>query len=301
MRLKFYSTLLLATCCYLGAGAVTKDTLPPTVAKDARLKLVSKQFDFTEGPAADKKGNIYFTDQPNNKIWKYDTKGKLSVFLKEAGRANGMYFDGKGNLVACADEQYELWSISPSGKIKVLVNNFGGHKFNGPNDVWVAPGGGMYFTDPYYQRDYWLRRKPDMKEENVYYLAPGAKEAVVAAADIKKPNGIIGTPDGKLVYIADIGDGKVYRYNVQADGRLTGQYLMAEKTTDGIALDEQGNLYLCGNGVTVVNKNGQQIGQIHVPAEWTANACFGGKDNNILFITAGKGIYTIRMNVKGAE
>ncbi len=212
-----------------------------------------------------------------------------------------MYFDAKGNLIACADEKDELWSISPKGKIKVLVNNFGGHRFNGPNDIWVAPGGGMYFTDPYYQRDYWERKQPDLKEENVYYLAPGAKEAVVVISDIKKPNGIIGTPDGKLVYVADIGAGKVFRYQVNKDGSLTDPFLMANKTTDGIALDQQGNIYLCGNGVTVVNKNGEQIGHIPVPEGWTANACFGGKDHNILFITAGKAIYRIRMNVKGAE
>lgn len=300
MRFKIYSTLLLSMG-YLHAGAMTSDTIPATVAQHAQLELISKEFAFTEGPAADKKGNIYFTDQPNNKIWKYNTNGQLSVFLEKAGRSNGMYFDAKGNLIACADEKDELWSISPKGKIKVLVNNFGGHRFNGPNDIWVAPGGGMYFTDPYYQRDYWERKQPDLKEENVYYLAPGAKEAVVVISDIKKPNGIIGTPDGKLVYVADIGAGKVFRYQVNKDGSLTDPFLMANKTTDGIALDQQGNIYLCGNGVTVVNKNGEQIGHIPVPEGWTANACFGGKDHNILFITAGKAVYRIRMNVKGAE
>lgn len=300
MRFKFYSTLLFSMG-YLYAGAMTSDTIPATVAQNAQLELISKEFAFTEGPAADKKGNIYFTDQPNNKIWKYNTSGQLSVFLDKAGRSNGMYFDAKGNLIACADEKDELWSISPKGKVKVLVNNFGGHRFNGPNDIWVAPGGGMYFTDPYYQRDYWERKQPDLKEENVYYLAPGAKEAVVVISAIKKPNGIIGTPDGKLVYVADIGAGKVFRYQVNRDGSLTDPFLMANKTTDGIALDQQGNIYLCGNGVTVVNKNGEQIGHIPVPEGWTANACFGGKDRNILFITAGKAVYRILMNVKGAE
>jgi len=286
---------------YLQAGAMTSDTIPATVAQNAQLQLISKEFAFTEGPAADKKGNVYFTDQPNNKIWKYNTNGQLSVFMDKAGRSNGMYFDAKGNLIACADEKDELWSISPKGKVKVLVNNFGGHRLNGPNDIWVAPGGGMYFTDPYYQRDYWERKQPDLKEENVYYLAPGAKEAVVAITDIKKPNGIIGTPDGKLVYVADIGAGKVFRYQVGQDGSLTNPFLMANKTTDGIALDQEGNIYLCGSGVTVVNKNGEQIGHIPVPEGWTANACFGGKDHNILFITAGKAFYSIQMNVKGAK
>ncbi|HEY9258141.1 SMP-30/gluconolactonase/LRE family protein [Chitinophaga sp.] len=298
MRLRFYSTLLL----FMGSiPAMAQDSLPPTVADNARAELLSKQFAFTEGPVADKKGNVYFTDQPNDKIWKYDTKGQLSVFLEKSGRANGLYLDAKGNIIACADEKDELWSISPKGKIKILVNNFGGHRLNGPNDVWVAPNGGIYFTDPYYQRDYWDRKQPDIKEESVYYLAPGAKMPVIAAEDIVKPNGIIGTRDGKQVYVADINGGKVYRYDVNKDGTLSGQHLMASKTTDGLALDSEGNLYLCGNGITVVNKEGQQTGHIPIPEGWTANACFGGKDNNILFITAGKGLYMLKMKVKGGE
>ncbi|MBS0029923.1 SMP-30/gluconolactonase/LRE family protein [Chitinophaga sp. 22321] len=301
MKCSFYSTLLLGLCYCMNVRAAHPDSIPATVADNATLELVSKQFAFTEGPVADKKGNIFFTDQPNNKIWKYDTRGQLSVFLDKAGRSNGLYVDRKGNIIACADEKDELWSISPKGKIKILVNNFGGHQLNGPNDVWVAPGGGIYFTDPYYQRDYWERKQPDIKEERVYYLAPGAKEPIIAAEDFVKPNGIIGTPDGKQVYVADINGGKVYRYSVNSDGTLSRQQLMASKTTDGLALDDKGNLYLCGNGITVVSKEGEQTGFIPVPESWTANACFGGKNNDILFITAGKSIYTLKMKVKGGE
>src|ERR1700710_1995186 len=94
--------------------------------KSAELKLISDQFIFTEGPAVDKSGNIFFTDQPNNKIWKYDTNGKLSVFLDSAGRSNGMYFNNEGNLVTCADEKDQLWSVSPQGKATVLLSSFNG-------------------------------------------------------------------------------------------------------------------------------------------------------------------------------
>jgi gluconolactonase len=280
---------------------MAQTSLPKTVAAGAQPVLVSSQFAFTEGPAADKKGNIYFTDQPNNAIWKYDTKGKLSLFLDKAGRANGLYFDRKGNIIACADEKDELWLISPKKKVTILVNNFGNKRLNGPNDVWVAPDGGIYFTDPYYQRDYWERKQPDIKEQRVYYLAPGAREPVIAAEDFKKPNGIIGTKDGKTVYVADIDGGKIYRYAIGENGKLVNQEAVTNFTTDGMALDEEGNLYLCGNGIRVINKNGEQIGHIPIPESWTANACFGGKDGKLLFVTAGKSIYTVKMNVKGAE
>ncbi|MDQ0106259.1 gluconolactonase [Chitinophaga terrae (ex Kim and Jung 2007)] len=298
MRLKFCSTLVISFCSW---QLMAQTSLPKTVAAGAQPVLVSSQFAFTEGPAADKKGNIYFTDQPNNAIWKYDTKGKLSLFLDKAGRANGLYFDRKGNLIACADEKDELWLISPKKKVTVLVNNFGNRRLNGPNDVWVAPDGGIFFTDPYYQREYWDRKQPDIKEQRVYYLAPGAKEPVIAAEDFKKPNGIIGTKDGKTVYVADIDGGKIYRYAVGEGGKLVNQEAVTNFTTDGMALDEDGNLYLCGNGIRVINKNGEQIGHIPIPESWTANACFGGKDGKLLFVTAGKSIYTVKMNVKGAE
>src|ERR1700709_2644348 len=116
--------------------------------------LISKQFSFTEGASVDKKGNVFFTDQPNNKIWEYSTDGKLSVFLDSAGRSNGMYFDKKGNLVTCADEEDQLWAIGPDKKITVLMRDFGGRRLNGPNDLWIDARGGIYFTDPYYQRSY---------------------------------------------------------------------------------------------------------------------------------------------------
>ena len=129
------------------------------IADGAKLQLISDQFSFTEGPAVDKDGNVYFTDQPNNRIWEYSTDGKLSVFLENAGRSNGMYFDKDGNLITCADEHNQMWSIAPDGKVTVLLTEFEGVHFNGPNDLWIDKKGGIYFTDPYYQRDYWTRQK----------------------------------------------------------------------------------------------------------------------------------------------
>jgi len=107
----------------------------------ASLVTVSKQFSFTEGPAVDKNGNVFFTDQPNDKIWKYDTEGNLSVFMDKAGRSNGMSFDKKGRLISCADEKNQLWTISPNGTVEVLLTNFNGHLFNGPNDLWIDKTG----------------------------------------------------------------------------------------------------------------------------------------------------------------
>ncbi|MEO6849455.1 MAG: SMP-30/gluconolactonase/LRE family protein [Mucilaginibacter sp.] len=270
-------------------------------AKDAKAQLISKQFSFTEGASVDKKGNVFFTDQPNNKIWEYSVDGKLSVFLDSAGRSNGMYFDSTGNLVTCADEHNQLWSISPKGKVKILIHDLNGHLLNGPNDLWIAPSGGMYISDPYYQRDYWIRKKPDLEGQNVYYIAKGSSTLVTVASDLKQPNGIVGTPDGKYLYIADIASNKTYKYALAADGSLTDKKLFVEQGSDGMTLDAAGNVYLTGRGVTIYSPAGIKIAHIDINEPWTANLCFGGKNKDDLFITASKAIYILHMNVKGVE
>ncbi len=272
------------------------------IAQGATPVLVSGQFSFTEGPATDKEGNVFFTDQPNDKIWKYDTNGMSSLFMEKSGRSNGLYFDRKGNIIACADEHNQLWKISKDKKVKVLVRDYDGQTFNGPNDVWVQPvNGGIYFTDPYYKRDYWEKNHPPMRKQNVYYLPKNKKKPVSVETEIEKPNGIIGTRDGRFLYIADIGAGKIFKYSINRDGRLSNKQLFVNHQTDGMTIDNQGNIYLAGKGVAVYNSQGQLIEQIPIPESWTANVCFGGKKKNLLFITASKSIYILQMSVTGVQ
>ncbi|NJB70497.1 gluconolactonase [Saonia flava] len=271
------------------------------IAEGAELTLVASDYKFTEGPAVDKEGNVFFTDQPNNRILKWSLDGNISVYMENAGRANGLYFDHKGNLLACADEKNELWQINSDKSITVLVDDFEGKKLNGPNDLWVDPKGGIYFTDPYYQRDYWSRTKPELEKQQVYYLAPGKSELIVVVNDLVQPNGIIGSKDGKTLYVADIGDKKTYSYTINEEGILSNKTLFTEMGSDGITLDNQGNLYLTGKGVTVFNKSGVQIAHIPIDQGWTANVTFGGKNQKTLFITALNSLYTLEMNVKGVR
>lgn len=269
-------------------------------AENAELIQISDDFSFTEGPAADADGNVYFTDQPNNKIWKYSVDGNLTLFMDNAGRSNGMYFDQLGNLLTCADEKGELWSISPDKDVTVLVKDFEGKRLNGPNDLWIDSDGGVYFTDPYYQRDYWERTEKEIEEERVYYLSPDRQSVVIVADDLVKPNGLIGTPDGKTLYVADSGGRKTYSYTVNPDGSLSGKTLFTEMGSDGLTLDNHGNVYLTGRGVTVFDNSGTQIDHIPVPQGWTANVTFGGPDKQMLFITAGTSVYKLNMKVKGS-
>jgi gluconolactonase len=269
------------------------------VADGATPRLISKQFSFTEGPTVDKNGNIYFTDQPNDKIWKYDTDGKLSVFMDKAGRSNGMYFDKKGNLVSCADERNELWSIDPEKNVTVLLSGYNGQLFNGPNDLWIHPKGGIYFTDPLYKRPYWTGKGDRIPVEKVYYLPATAKQPIAVDSTIKKPNGIIGSADGKTLYVADIGASRIYKYNIRKDGMLDNREVFADMGADGMTTDKKGNIYLAGNGVTVYNKKGEKIEHIAIPEKWSANVCIGGKNRDELFITASQGVYLVPLKVKG--
>lgn len=296
MKYQKLSFAFIGIC--LTVSSVSAQQLYDTTVKP---KLISKQFTFTEGSSVDKQGNVFFTDQPNNKIWEYSVDGKLSVFMEDALHSNGTYFDAKGNLVTCAETKDQLIAISPKGKVKVLANDFDGHRLNGPNDVWVAPNGGIYFTDPYYQRDFWDRKKPDIEGQNVYFLAKGSRKPVIVVSDMKKPNGIVGTPDGKNLYIADIEANKTYKYTIAPDGSLIDKKLFVEQGSDGMTLDKRGNVYLTGNGVIVYNPQGVKIAHIKVDEPWTANLCFCGKNKDDLFITASKAIYILHMNVKGVE
>ncbi len=275
---------------------------PATVlAPGATLQKLAGGFEFTEGPTSDKDGNVFFTDQPNNRILKWSVDGKLTTFLQPAGRANGMYFDARGNLLACADEKTELWSIAMDGTHTVLAREYNGKPLNGPNDVWARPDGGLYFTDPFYKRSWWIYDARPQDSEQVYFLSADRKTLARVTTDLVKPNGIIGTPDGKTLFVADIAANKTYVFDVQPDGSLTNKRLRSELGSDGMTLDADGNLYLTGKGVSVFDPAGKKIGQIDVPEPWTANVSFGGRNHRTLFITASKGLYAIDMRVRGAN
>ncbi|MEA3224874.1 MAG: SMP-30/gluconolactonase/LRE family protein, partial [Planctomycetota bacterium] len=270
-------------------------------APGARVEKLSGGFKFTEGPAVDARGNVYFTDQPNNRIHKWSLDGKLSVFHESPGRANGLYFDKKGNLLACADLNNELWSIDTKGKVTVLVKNYRGKKLNGPNDLWMDTKSGIYFTDPFYKRLYWDRGPMEQDGKHVYYLKPGYEELIRVTNDLVTPNGIIGTPDGKRLYVADLGDKKTYVYDINSDATLSNKTLFCSMGSDGMTIDNEGNVYLTGRGVTVFDPAGWKIEHIPVDAGWTANVCFGGADRRTLFITAQKSLFALRMRVKGVQ
>lgn len=291
----FFAFLLIVNCS--SKKSIISNDL---VQENAEIELVSSQFSFTEGPAADAFGNVYFTDQPNDKIYVWNWKtNQIEEFLDKTGRANGTFFDQKGNLLTCSDENGEIWKINEDGVAEVLTTSFEGKRLNGPNDLWVDENNGIYFTDPLYVRDYWKNFKQEIPEKNLYYRNSDGK--IIKLDTFTQPNGIVGSQKLKKLYVSDIDANKTYVYDIQGDGKLTNKKLFCNLGSDGMTLDNLGNLYLTGKGVTVFNKNGEQIHHISVPENWTANVTFGGENFSTLFVTAYKSVYTLKMNVSGIK
>lgn len=270
------------------------------IAKNAVVEMAATGFSFTEGPAVAKDGRVYFTDQPNDKIHIWDEHSGISLYLEGTGRSNGMYFNNQEQLVTCADEKNQLGYFDENKKLVPIHENYNGKHLNAPNDLWITPNGGIYFSDPYYHRSWWdTNHKKAQDTQGVYYLNP-SKEIIRVIDDFKKPNGLIGTPDGKILYVADIKANKTWKYHIQPDGTLSNKTFFAPHGSDGMTIDNKSNVYLTSGKVWVYNPNGELIKEIEVP-EKPANICFGGKKRNILFITARKSVYTLKMKVKGVD
>ncbi len=292
----------LVSVALLVCVASAKSVDAQTVAADgAKVHLISDGFKFTEGPAVDAKGSVYFTDQPNDRILRYSKSEGLETWLKPAGRSNGLFFDGE-DIVACADGKNELWLIRPDKTHKVLLTGFEGRLFNGPNDIWVAGDGSYYFTDPFYRRKYWKRKfsEPELPKR-VYRFVPETGKVTVVADGFKQPNGIVGDASRGVLFVADIGDNKTYQFEIGASGELINRALFCEQGSDGMTMDEDGNLYLTGKGVMVYRKNGELREKIAVPEGWTANVCIGGEDRDVLFITASDSLYTLKLKTRGLK
>ncbi len=291
MDRKWYvSMVLLFVVAAAGCGSEQLSVVAP----GAEVEKLAGGFRFTEGPAADAEGNIFFTDIPNNRIHKWSLDGKLSTFRANSGGSNGLYFAKKGNLLACEGGGRRLVSIDPKGKVTVLADKYENKRFNSLNDLWIDPKGGIYFTDPRYGR----RDNLEQDGEHVYYLSPDRKSVIRVIDDMVRPNGIIGTRNGKKLYVTDHGGKKTFVYKINKDGTLSNKKFFAPEGSDGMTIDNEGNVYLTTSAVLVYNKKGEKIETIEVP-ERPANVCFGGKDKRTLFITARTSFYSVRMRVKG--
>lgn len=288
-----YFFLLSLTFLY-SCTSTKVDSIDDIIKENAKVEQVATGFKFTEGPVNDAKGNIYFTDIPNNHIHKWDISEKrLSLFLKDSGGANGLWINDEGKILACQGTNRKIVMIDPNTKSSlVLASMYKGKPFNKPNDLWRDNKGGIYFSDPNY------RKEPLSQDgEHVYYRSAMGKITRVIN-DFERPNGVIGTKDGKLLYVTDRNGGKTFVYTINLDGSLSNKKKIADVGSDGMTLDEYGNLYVTTKVIEVYSPLGLKIAEIKVP-EAPSNICFGGKEGKTLFITARKSLYSLETNIKG--
>jgi gluconolactonase len=303
------------------------------VAPGAMLKTVQSGFDGTEGPATDADGNVWFTEVFGQKIDKWTWKdGKVILYRENTGKANGMMFDARGNLVICEMGNGRVTRDDLKGNVTVIADTLNGKKMRMPNDLWIDPKGGIYISHMYMNlptgvdtpggaqpgsgapgegmpagapggesaRGGMPEPPSEMLGElGVVYISPDGKNVTRLTTDLTGPNGIIGTPDGKTLYVGD--RGKVWSYKINSDGTLSDKRLFIEKATDGMAMDEKSNVYLTsGQNVLVYSPAAELIEEIAVP-KGCSNVEFGGKDRKTLFITYMGYIYTLEMAVKGCQ
>lgn len=276
------------------AGSMSNDLIAP----GASVVKLADGFVFTEGPAVDATGNVYFSDVRTSKTYKWSVDGKLTTFREPSGEGNGTYFDRAGNLLVAESGDRRITRVSMNGGVTVLADSYAGKKLNSPNDLWVDPKGGVYFSDPRF-RD---QTGVEQDGNHVYYIPSDGTPVLRVVDDLEAPNGVLGTADGRRLYVADhgpfTGSEKTYAYDIRPDGSLENRRIAAPEGSDGMTLDEHGNLYLTSAGIEVFSPGGEKLASIAVPEQPT-NVVFAGADRKTLFITARTGIYSLRMAVRG--
>lgn len=288
---------------------------------------------FLEGPAADARGNVFFTDIFNNRIMRFDTRtGETSVWRADSGRANGLLFDAQGRLLACEGNEFGppgrrrmTRTNMADGSVDVLTDRFEGAQYNAPNDVAACTNGQIFFTDPCYGD----RRTMQMSHESVYRIdLDGAVTKAITQPAIQRPNGIALSPDEQTLYVVDScsvvgGNRKIWAFDLSSAGVPSGQRLVFDfapgRGGDGMAVDQQGNLYIAAGlhqprgphetaevpaGIYVITSPGKSgggklAGCIPIPEDVLTNVTFGGDDLKTLYITAGRTLYSIRTAIPG--
>jgi gluconolactonase len=294
------------------AGSVLADDLVPT---DAKVEKVAGGCRFSEGPAADALGNVFFTDSPNNRVMVLRPNGQLEVFDKSSRDANGMRFDAQGRLIACCGEggARAVVRYEKDGKKTILADRYNDKRLTAPNDLCIDRHGRVWFTDPCYGG----KPKDGQEKFAVYRIEakdgqPIPNQVVRVIDDVEMPNGIAISPDEKTLYVADnvprrTGPHTLVAYDIAADGTCKRRAVLHDfkdrRGIDGMVVDTQGNVWATAEsgdrtGVYVISPEGKVLGFIRTP-ETATNCTFGDKDLKTLYITAGTSLYRVRVNAVG--
>lgn len=282
-----------------------------------RLERVFSKGTFTEGPAADNKGNVFFSDCPENRIYVFsESDGTTKIWSSDSGHANGMNFDHQGRLVTCCDgKKYSSSGKSGShavkryeanGEVVELASSYQGKKLNGPNDLCFDEEGNIYFTDPRYGF------AEDIEQDCMAVYRIGVDlEVTRVISDLEYPNGILISKDNQTLYVVDHNPKKGGKRTLEAYSLRRGDWVWNRTLldfgnghgADGMVLDVRGNIFVTAGegpkaGVYVIGPEGNRIGFIPT-GETPGNCTFGGEDLSTLYIAASSSLYRIKLNTNG--
>lgn len=254
-------------------------------------ELVAEGYKFTEGPAVDAEGNVFFTDVPDDKIYKINTKGNVSVFLSNTQRTNGLMFGPDGRLYGCRNGMREITAFDSKANATTIADEVPS------NDIVVNSQGGIYFTDP--------------ANSKVWYIDPQGKKQLVDTG-IERPNGIILWPDQATLVVADTLGANLWAFRVEPDGRLAHKqpyYTMrltrgvSGSGADGMTVDRDGRLYVATHaGLQVFDTQGRLSGIIAKPQnKFLSNVVFGGEKLDTLYVTCTDKVYRRKTKVTGVR
>jgi len=292
-----------------------------SIAQDVE---VATTIAFTEGPTVDAEGNVFFTDQTNNRIMKLGVDGKLSTFRQPANYANGLVFDHEWRLISC--ESGDKTAGTPprvartdlkSGKTEILAEKYQGKSLVAPNDVTFDGKGRIYFSD---------KPATNTGEGGVYRIDSDSRiTRILAPPEIQVPNGLIISPDNKILYLIEANPGEkgarmIRAYDLSADGSVTNMRVFHNfypgRSGDGMSVDVKGNLYVAAGlhrrrgtsetldtkpGIHVFAPSGELLNFIPIPEELVTNCAFGAADLKTLYVTAGKTLFKFRTEIEGTR
>lgn len=283
---------------------------------------------FTEGPAVDVDGTVYYSDIRGNRILKMTYDGQHSVFRYPSGRTNGQTFDQLGRLWHCEGNEFgrdgnrrvTRTDLRNSNESEIITDQYEGQRYNAPNDICIDGLGRAYFTDPKYGD----RTSMEMSVDGVYRIdLDGKVTRILKQPEIQRPNGIAVTQDNSTLYLIDScpevgGHRKVWAFDLDEAGDLHNQRQVFDfspgRGGDGMRLDVEGNLYVAAGisrstgphttdavppGIYVIRPDGQMLGCIPIPEDMITNLAFGGLDGKTIYVTSGRTLYQFRTNVPG--
>jgi gluconolactonase len=279
-----------------------------SVLLSTQPEVLAKGFQYTEGPTWDKYSNRFvFSDIPANTIFGITTDGQVSTVVKPSGYANGNAIDADGNIWSARHDR-KIGKTDRAGKTVVVAEAYAGKRLNSPNDLVVAKDGSVIFTDPPFGIQGYGPEKADEEQtvRGIYRLKDG--EVSLLSGELKLPNGLAFSNDGKKLFVGDTADGYVYSFTVTADGKLTNKarFARVEPTegkapmVDGVRVDHSGNVWMTGpEGIGVFSPAGAPLCKVDLPGAHVSNLAFGGADGRDVLITYSDKILRLRARAAG--